>query len=88
VKDAALEYLRMHGGQPRHRANRLLVLAADQAVLGRLRDAMRVAMAWASIVEDADEERLNIDLNQRRQAEKEAQAAVAVLPRAARKCFR
>jgi predicted AAA+ superfamily ATPase len=86
--DAVLEYLRSHGGQPRHRANRLLFVAADQAVLGRLRDVTRVALAWASIVEDVDEGRLNIDQIQRRQAEKESQAANAVLPRAARECFR
>jgi predicted AAA+ superfamily ATPase len=86
--DAVLDYLRSHGGQPRHRANRLIFVAADQAVLGRLRDATRVAMAWASIVEDVDEGRLNIDQNQRRQAGTESQAATAVLPRAARECFR
>ena len=45
-------------------------------------------MAWASIVEDVDEGRLNIDQNQRKQAEKESQAATAVSPRAARECFR
>ena len=28
--DAVLEYLRSHGGQPRHRANRLIFVAADQ----------------------------------------------------------
>src|SRR5438067_545508 len=76
------------GGQPRHRANRLIFLAADHAVLARLRDATRVALAWASIVEDVDEGRLNIDQNQRQQAEKESQAANAVLPRAARECFK
>ncbi len=86
--DAVFECLRSHGGQPRHRANRLLFVAADQPVLGRLRDATRVALAWASIVEDVDEGRLNIDQNQRKQAEKEAHAAAAVLPRAARECFR
>src|SRR5207302_7747306 len=86
--DAVLEYLKLHGGQPRHRANRLIFLAADNAVLARLQDATRVALAWASIVEDVDEGRLNIDQNQRRQAEKESQAATAVLPRAARECFR
>jgi len=40
--DAAAEHLRTHGGQPRHRANRLLFLAADHAVLARLRDATRM----------------------------------------------
>lgn len=88
ASDAVLDYLRARGGQPRQRANRLIFVAADQAVLGRLQDASRVALAWASIVEDVDEGRLNIDQNQRRQAEKEAQAAAAVLPRAARECFR
>lgn len=34
--DAVLEYLKMHGHQPRHRANRLLFLAADHPVLGRV----------------------------------------------------
>ena len=86
--DAAIEHLRTHGGQPRHRANRLIFLAADSAVLNRLRDATRVALAWASIVEDVDEGRLNIDLIQRKQAEKESQAANAVLPRAARDVFK
>ena len=86
--DAVLEHLRTHGSQPRHRANRLIFLAADHAVLNRLRDATRVALAWASIVEDVDEDRLNIDQIQRKQAEKESQAANAVLPRAARECFK
>ena len=44
-------------------------------VLNRLRDATRVALAWASIVEDVNEGRLNIDQIQRKQAEKESQAA-------------
>jgi predicted AAA+ superfamily ATPase len=65
VSDAVLDYLRMHGNQPRHRANRLVFLAADGTVLNRLRDATRVALAWASIVEDVDEGRLNIDQIQR-----------------------
>ena len=47
-----------------------------------------MALAWASIVEDVDEDRLNIDQIQRKQAEKESQAANAVLPRAARECFK
>ena len=86
--DVALEYLLAHGGQPRHRANRLMFVAADAVVLSRLRDAARTAMAWESIVEDVDEGRLNIDQNQRKQAEKEAKAAADVLPRAARECFK
>ena len=85
---AVLEYLRAHGGQPRHRANRLMFVAADDVVLNRLQEATRVALAWGSIVEDVNEGRLNIDMIQRKQAEKESQAASAVLPRAARECFK
>jgi predicted AAA+ superfamily ATPase len=88
VEDAVFEYLRVHGNQPRHRANRLIFLAADQAVLNRLRDATRVALAWTSIVKDVDEGRLNIDQHQRRQAENEKRTAEEVLPRAARECFK
>ena len=75
LSDAVLEYLKMHGSQPRHRANRLVFIAADSTVLNRLREATRVALAWASIVEDVDEGRLNIDQIQRKQAERESQAA-------------
>lgn len=88
VSELVLDYLRSHGSQPRHRANRLIFVAADSIVLNRLRDATRVALAWASIVEDVDEGRLNIDQLQRKQAERESQAANAVLPRAARECFK
>ena len=88
ASDAVLEHLRMHGSQPRHRANRLIFVAADKLVLNRLRDATGVALAWASIVDDVKEERLNIDQIQLKQAEKELQAANAVLPRAARECFK
>jgi len=81
-------FLRSHGGQPRHRANRLAFVAADQAVLGRLRDVARTALAWESIVEDVESNRLNIDKAQHMQAKKEASAAAEVVPRAARECFK
>ena len=81
-------FLRSHGGQPRHRANRLVFVAADQAVLGRLRDVTRTALAWASIVDDVESNRLNIDKAQHNQAKKEAAAAADVVPRAARECFK
>ena len=88
ASDAVKEYLKSHGNQPRHRANRLMFVAADQAVLNRLEDVTRVALAWASIVEDVSDGRLNIDQVQSRQAKKESDAAAAVIPRAARECFK
>lgn len=84
----AMAHLREHGNQPRHRANRLLFVAPDQAVLPRLVEAARVALAWASIVDDVAEGRLNIDQAQRKQAEKEAEASSKVVPQAARECFK
>ncbi len=86
--EAVLACLASHGTQPRHRANRLLFLAADHAVVGRLQEATRVALAWESIVADVEEGRLNIDQAQRAQAQKEARAAADVLPRAARECYK
>lgn len=86
--DAVLAFLRNNGPKPRYRTNRLLFLAADHASLSRLSDAARVALAWGSIVDDVKEGRLNIDLLQKTQAEKELKAAEDVLPRAARECYK
>ena len=47
-----------------------------------------MALAWGSIVDDVKEGRLNIDLLQKNQAEKELKTAEEVLPRAARECYK
>jgi predicted AAA+ superfamily ATPase len=86
--EAALESMRNSGAKPRHRWNRLLFLAADNSTLTRLVDAARVALAWASIVDDVKEGRLNIDGLQAKQATKELATANEVVPRAARECYR
>jgi predicted AAA+ superfamily ATPase len=86
--DAALEFMKNNGPKPRHRWNRLLFLAADYGTLSRLNDVARVALAWGSIVDDVKEGRLNIDQLQKKQAEKELQAAEDAVPRAARECYR
>jgi predicted AAA+ superfamily ATPase len=86
--DAILEYLKLHGSQPRHRANRLIFLAPDYPVLARLQDATRTALAWGSIVDDIEEVKLVADQLQKKQAEKELASANAVLPKAARECFK
>ena len=88
AEDYVQTFLRSHGGQPRHRANRLVFVAADQTVLGRLRDVTRTALAWGSIVDDVEANRLNIDKAQHTQAKKESAAAAEVVPRAARECFK
>ena len=86
--DAVLECIRNNGSKPRYRSNRLIFLAADQGTLLRLREAARVVLAWASIVSDVEEGRLNVDLLQKKQAENELKAAGDVLPRTARECYR
>ncbi len=86
--DAVLEYLKLHGSQPRHRANRLIFLAPDHPVLTRLYDATRTALAWESIVDDIEDVKLVADQLQKKQAEKELASANAVLPKAARECFK
>jgi predicted AAA+ superfamily ATPase len=88
ASDAALAYVRSNGQKPRYRGNRLLFLAPDHASLSRVADAARVALAWGSIVADVKEGRLNIDLLQKTQAEKELKTAEDVLPRAARECYK
>ncbi len=84
----AKEFVRSNGSKPRYRGNRLLFVAADQGALSRLRDCVRTALAWESIVDDIEGNRLNVDLLQQKQAKKELETAEAVVPKAARECFK
>ena len=83
-----LEYVRQNGTKPRYRGNRLLFLAPDHAALSRLRESVRVALAWNSIVEDVAGMRLVLDNLQTEQAKQELKTALDVLPRVARECFK
>jgi hypothetical protein len=86
--EAALDYTRNNGPKPRHCANRLVFLAPDVGALGRLRDSVRTALAWASILADIKGKRLNIDALQAEQADNEAKTAENVAIRAARDCYK
>jgi predicted AAA+ superfamily ATPase len=86
--EAVLEIIGKNGAKPRYRSNRLLFLAPDHGALSRLNDATRVVLAWSSIIEDVKEGRLNIDLLQKNQAEKELKSAEDVLPRVVRECYK
>lgn len=86
--ETALEYVRNNGAKPRYRGNRLLFLAPDHAALARFRDCVRVALAWASIVDDVSNMRLVLDNLQAEQAKKELKTAEDVLPRVARECYK
>jgi len=86
--EAVLQSLRQHGTAPRYRGNRLLFLAPDHGALSRLRDCIRAALAWKSIVEDVENMRLVLDNLQTRQARKELSSAEELLPRAARETYK
>ena len=86
--DGVLAHVRNHGTTPRYRGNRLLFLAPDHGALTRLRDCIRVALAWNSIVEDVTQNRLTLDNLQMQQAKKELVTTEDVLPRVARECYK
>jgi predicted AAA+ superfamily ATPase len=86
--DAVKEYVRTNGARPRFKGNRLVFVAPDGGSLGRLRDAVRTALAWGSIVSDISTGRLNIDRLQEAQAKKEVESAEAVAIRTARDVFK
>ena len=86
--EAVLDYVRNNGTKPRYRGNRLLFLAPDHGALARLRDCIRVALAWQSIVEDVEAMRLVLDNLQAQQARTELRAAENVLPSVARECYK
>ncbi|WP_291981800.1 DUF499 domain-containing protein [Candidatus Accumulibacter sp. ACC005] len=83
-----LAHVRNHGTTLRYRGNRLLFLAPDHGALTRLRDCIRVALAWNSIVEDVAALRLTLDNLQTQQAKKELVTAEDVQPRVARECYK
>ena len=86
--DGVLDYARNNGTKPRYRGNRLIFVAPDHGALARLRNCIRVALAWNSIVEDVAAMRLVLDNLQAEQARKELKGAEDVLPRVARECYK
>ncbi|MFO0757616.1 MAG: DUF499 domain-containing protein [Byssovorax sp.] len=88
ASEAIRAILEHNGAKPRLRSNRLVFLAPDDSLLMRLRDTVRTALAWGSIVDDVKKGRLVLDTLQIEQAEKEMSTADGVVPRAARDCFK
>jgi hypothetical protein len=69
--EAATNILLTRGSAQRNYRNALLFLAADQQRLPELEQAVRLWIAWSSIVKDSDA--LNLDPFQKRQAESKAE---------------
>jgi predicted AAA+ superfamily ATPase len=72
---AAEEILRNRGDQSRQKQNRIIFLAADYDIVGRLKEDARTYLAWCSIVDDIDNEKLNLDLHMARQTKRNRDAA-------------
>lgn len=85
---AAEKILRYRGEQPRQKQNRLIFLAADLDVLSRLRDQAKTFLAWQSIVSDIDNEKLNLDLFQAKQAKRYKESAEQSLRQLVRETYK
>jgi predicted AAA+ superfamily ATPase len=88
AEGAVREYLRSHGDKPRHRANRLLFVAADQGALMRFQDEARAALSWKSIVDDIESSALVIDKPREKQARHEAAESAKRVLGLARECYK
>jgi len=88
AESAMLEILKNHGQKPRYRSNRLVFVAAEESSLPRVRDAVRTALAWESIVKDIEGKRLNIDRLQEEQARKAFENTAGHIQGLVRACFK
>ncbi len=84
----AREILTKRGEQPRQKQNRLIFLAADNDVVARLYDQARTWLAWKSIVDDIDNEKLNLDLFQAKQARTHKDAAEQSIQQLVRETYK
>ncbi len=73
--EAANEILMQRGEQPRQKRNRLIFLAPDADVVGRLKDQARTWLAWDSIVSDIENGTLNQDISHLNQAKRSREHA-------------
>lgn len=85
---AASDILHKRGDQPRQKQNRLIFLAPDHDVVGRLKDQARTFLAWKSIVNDIEDGSLNHDMTHLRQAKQSRDAAGNSLTQLIRETFK
>ncbi|MFA7542307.1 MAG: DUF499 domain-containing protein, partial [Lysobacterales bacterium] len=88
ARDLANKLLRSRGEQPRQKQNRLLFLAPDFDQVARLKDMVRVLLAWRSIEADIKDLRLTLDNHQARQATQGREQAQETLLRLTREAYR
>ena len=85
---AAREILEKRGEAPRLKQNRMLFLLPDADTVPRLADAARTYLAWSSIVEDVQQERINLDSFESRQAKQAKEASSDHLRQMVRETWR
>lgn len=86
--DAATAILKSRGEQPRLKQNRLVFLAPDADSASRLKDQVTSVLAWASIVADVKDGRLNLDQHQSRQASQSLEHANDAMGRMVRETYK
>jgi predicted AAA+ superfamily ATPase len=86
--ESAQRVLEFRGEQPRQRRNRLVFLAADYDSLTRLRENAKTYLAWDSIVADIEDEKLNLDMHNVRQARQALEQSEKVLKQNVRDCYK
>jgi predicted AAA+ superfamily ATPase len=85
---AAEEILRNRGDQPRQKQNRLIFLAPDYDVVGRLKEQGRIFLAWQSIATDIENGHLNQDLSHLNQAKRNREGAEQSLSQLVRETYK
>jgi len=88
AKDEAEQILKTRGNQPRQHQNRLIFLAADEDSIGRLRDQVKIYLSWKSIKDDVENIKINLDVLQIKQVDKQLDAAESGLNRMVSECYR
>ena len=88
ASDAAEKIVRSRGDQPRLKQNRLIFLAPDYDVVGRLKEQAAIYLAWRSIVSDIESGTLNHDLGHLNQAKRSRDAAEQGLSQFVREAYK
>ena len=84
----AEKILRSRGDQPRQKQNRLIFLAPDFDVVSRLKEQVRIFLAWRSIVADIENGALNQDLSHLNQAKLNRDGAEKSLSQLVRETYK
>lgn len=85
---AAEEILHKRGDQPRQKQNRLVFLAPDYNVISRLSDQARTYLAWNSILEDFQSNKLVYQSNQLAEVKRTVDSAKQTLQHLVREAYK